>query len=703
MTQKIKVYCSFRTDTKIVSPPVQKLTPAKLSDRISRYLDCAKNNNFFLIQSDDQKQILDLVFHAAQNKIPPADIRIVDFSEINDDVFELSDLVYDGLHGRTSAQQFKLQLDKHYQNATIVILTHLEAASSDILNRLAVLAEILTGSDFKTVEIRVAALFDTDLSSALAVFIDDLFAINKPEFVETIFQAASEPKSECLNSAAFIRTGNLTIDDALQLLNKMHKSCLNDSEMSFLADLNLQTLNLKGNNHLYFSARLVELYLSAGLYQQAKNECEQMINAAINRNSEYWQVIAKICHSEIAIKQRNFAQAQQELISLRVIFKTSQYSALKLKYDLLKAAYSLEIYDFSAARHILEKVSTKAPQLNQDKYTIEAQIKLCYVFYRLKLNQKCSELLELLLQKVIGNAFNKYAAAVYGLQGIIDLASKKYREAMASFNNQLFFGRLLNQKLELGAAIKGLANLYLETGFLKSAEKYYRKHLYYALSTEDDYLISISFYNLAQISVDLGGFEEAVDFLKQHEQLALKLNHPRALADNYALLAKTYKIQQRYDEADLLYDLILKVSEQNNFAAQTTPYEKSELYLITGDYAKAEHWLSYAQSYYFEFNQNRPDLLFKITVLKIKLDSKIKNISKETAENKFIDLFEQDHTELQKALLYYELFMLNKNENYYKSAIELYTMLYQEMPKDEFNRKILDLKNEKKRNKCLKK
>jgi len=46
--------------------------------------------------------------------------------------------------------------------------------------------------------------------------------------------------------------------------------------------------------------------------------------------------------------------------------------------------------------------------------------------------------------------------------------------------------------------------------------------------------------------------------------------------------------------------------------------------------------------------------------------------------------------------------MLNKNENYYKSAIDLYTMLYQEMPNDEFNRKILNLKNEK-RNKFQKK
>lgn len=680
--------------TEIRQAPFQKLTLAKLQAMLVRYLNTAPNNNFFLIQTDNQKSVFEYITHTINQLDENAiSFRTFDFAEADKLIFDLPEMLSSAFYGNISLQQLELLLSNNGQSEILVLLKNLEFATADIFSRLAVAAELLFKPEFKNTKLKIVALFTERSSSLLNSFIDDLSAINKPEFVEVESISSAESKETILNTqnGVFQYCGS-KFENPLKLIKCLQARGFKNSEMQLLASLNLKTLILEGNNHLYLSARLVDLQIKAGLYQQAKSENGFFLEAGLAGGNKYWIATARLKQCEISIKNREFTKAQQELLALRKIFKINANPGLIFKYGLLKTAYCLETYDFVTASQILSKINMKLASLNQPQYLIEVQIKQCYVFFRLKHQAKCRELLELLINKVAESRFQEYAAVVYGLQGIMDLELKKYREAMSGFQKQLFFSRLFNLTIEQGKAVKGLANLYLETGFLKSAEKYYRKHLVYSLSTENDYLISISYFNLAQISIDIGGFEDGIEFLKQHEQLALKLNHPRALADNYALLARVYKIQCRYPEADLLYDLILKISANNNFTAQTTPVEKAELYILTADCSQAELWLSYARRYYQEQNQNRPELLFKMSVLLIKLEIMLKSITTAGAESKFLELFEQDHTELEKALIYYELFMLTKHERYYNSALELYTMLYQEVPYAEFSRKITELK-----------
>lgn len=465
-----------------------------------------------------------------------------------------------------------------------------------------------------------------------------------------------------------------------------------DNEINCIKSLLSSKINFTLEEKFSLQNRLLELLLTSGLTMDAESQAELMVNTALSEKSDFWLNTAIISKSKILVENRKFSEAQELIKSLRVSLQKNRETVLLIKNELNKADYCIELYDFKRAEEVLKKVLKITENFTNIQFIIEATLRLAYVKFRVKEINDALALCDRCFIFIEKYKCYKEITAVYALKSTIYLNGKKYREAMISTNKQLYFSRMYNQHTEQASAIKALANLYRQTGFIKSAEKFFLKHLFYTSHFQDSYLISISLFNLAEICLDQGKYESATEYLKSHENLVINLNHARAIIDNYAVMAKIYKLTGRFEEANLLYDKIIDISEKNNIMPQTTPTEKAELYFLIGKVQDARRWLDIAYNNYIIKQQNKPDLLLKISILRIKLDVLEGNISIKQAEKKYFDLFDPNHREIQMALLYFELYKLTSNKNYHKKALSLYSILYQEMPDEEYIRKICELK-----------
>ncbi len=332
------------------------------------------------------------------------------------------------------------------------------------------------------------------------------------------------------------------------------------------------------------------------------------------------------------------------------------------------------------------------------------------------------------IMKEIGE--KRAVAIIYNSIGTIYFNQMQFDRAAEGFNEYRKISQEIGDKRGIGISVGNMGVIYKrQLKYEKALECYeiYRKN-----STEigDKKGIGISYVNIGSAYREMGKYQKSLEYFNKHKQLAEKMDDRRDIGIALFNIANTYLYMGRYNEALKYFDASIPV-----FDEMADKMRLAHVYAFTGDiYFETRHFPKAVECYdraiqiYTEIDCMRSDyahcMLQKSVILladkdikgsikynrqamkaAVQVDDKeyifrtkvheilIKSSNnKEQAVRSLIGMLDNTDNTEEKAVLYYELFKLEKTKEYKNKAIKFYRQLYKKEPFFFYKTKINELK-----------
>ncbi|MBK1877314.1 tetratricopeptide repeat-containing hybrid sensor histidine kinase/response regulator [Pelagicoccus mobilis] len=137
-------------------------------------------------------------------------------------------------------------------------------------------------------------------------------------------------------------------------------------------------------------------------------------------------------------------------------------------------------------------------------------------------------------------------------------------DALAEAQKALPLAEELGDPEPLALIIRANANVYALTGQLEQAYELRLRDHKICLELDDKQAVTISYYNLALLQIDMKQLDEALE--NAHQSLKLAEEHDFTISAGYAngLIGETLIELSRFDEAEKYYSKALEIEEQNS-------------------------------------------------------------------------------------------------------------------------------------------
>lgn len=273
---------------------------------------------------------------------------------------------------------------------------------------------------------------------------------------------------------------------------------------------------------------------------------------------------------------------------------------------------------------------------------------------------------------------------VLGQIGVIFSAKGDYDAAMECYieDRQICFE--IGDKRSYSTAMINIGLTHWEKGEYNKAMECYEEAEQILLELGNKRGISIVMVNMGLIYDDKGEYGKAMEFYEKSKQISLELGDRMVYTAVMGNIATAYRETGEFDKAMENYEEAISTGRELDikYYLCSDLSNKAKLLFDMGRTDEARPINDEALKIAREIG--RKDTIFNATILKHKIDKKIKAIEAMLFDNK-------DEGEI--AVINYELWKLTGDRKFSKEAIDIYSILYQKTPKFDYKKRIEEMKS----------
>ncbi len=310
---------------------------------------------------------------------------------------------------------------------------------------------------------------------------------------------------------------------------------------------------------------------------------------------------------------------------------------------------------------------------------------------------------------------------IYSMQGDYDTGMKFWEEAK---NIQLELGN----KLEYSAILCNIGAVLSYTGDYENALKYLEESITICLKLGDKKGYSLALSNIGNAYSYQGDYDKAIHYLEEGKKITLELGYKFGYSIAMENLGDIYIFQAEYDRARQCFEECKRIGleiddrvgyfiavggiglinkEEGNYEKALQLYNeaieigrethikfdlcellflKADLLYILKDYENAK--LLNDEAYQMSKEIQRKIYVFSCEILKHKLHA---IINPQEASISLMKMLKTENSEENIAIIHYEIFKINKDNNHKIRALHLYRKLIKRTPKREYSIRIDEL------------
>jgi hypothetical protein len=160
-------------------------------------------------------------------------------------------------------------------------------------------------------------------------------------------------------------------------------------------------------------------------------------------------------------------------------------------------------------------------------------------------------------------------SATLGNLGNICAVSGRRESAQNYYQEVLELQKVLGDEKGIGTTLANLGNLRADAGEWDRARAYYLEALDIMSRVHDEVGKAVLFSDLGLVARETGQFDEALRHYEQSLVLMRRLNNQGGVADAWRMMARTFAIQKRYEDAIACCHTSQSIAERNRDELRT--------------------------------------------------------------------------------------------------------------------------------------
>ncbi len=281
------------------------------------------------------------------------------------------------------------------------------------------------------------------------------------------------------------------------------------------------------------------------------------------------------------------------------------------------------------------------------------------------------------------------AATATGNMGIVYLNLCEYEKSLECHHINKELKEKLGDKRGIASAVGNMGNVYYYQGKFDLAVECYELNRKYLEEIGDKRGMGKASGNIAFVYFDQGRYREALEHIEIDKNISDELGDKYGIAHSLGLMGDIYAKLGKKKRALGCYERAINIF--NDIKIRNSSLLKC--ILARGDLLIQQKDINLAQksnNELFELakKMKKSDYIFNARLQKCRIMGKIDS---ENAIKCLQKLISNEIDDQSKARLYYELYSIEKKDDYRKECIRLYRYLYEKIPKYGYMEKIKEL------------
>jgi tetratricopeptide (TPR) repeat protein/class 3 adenylate cyclase len=265
-------------------------------------------------------------------------------------------------------------------------------------------------------------------------------------------------------------------------------------------------------------------------------------------------------------------------------------------------------------------------------------------------------------------------SSAVGNIGVIFNKLREFKKAEECYNKQLQIAVELGDKRSESFVYGNFGNVFYNQGDYDKANEYYRKQLQLAIELGDKKgAISVA-VNTGNVFFQQGDHSKAAEYYRQGLEMAEELGDKKFILIISGNMGEVLSKLGEYESANKSYDKAINISREYGIKPYLCNFlqAKSDLQYKLNDYNNCRAINDEALQIANELND--PGQIFNSEVMNCKLTAQE---DQEKAVETLTGMIGKVSDEVNRAVLSYEIWQINKSEEHKNSALELFKKLYE--------------------------
>ncbi|MGD9707793.1 MAG: tetratricopeptide repeat protein [Candidatus Delongbacteria bacterium] len=265
-------------------------------------------------------------------------------------------------------------------------------------------------------------------------------------------------------------------------------------------------------------------------------------------------------------------------------------------------------------------------------------------------------------------------SSAIGNIGVIYNKQHEFQKAMECYDKQLKISVEIGDKRSESFVYGNLGNVYYNQGDYGKANEYYRKQLQLAIELGDKKgAISVA-VNTGNVFFQQGDYSKAEEYYRQGLETAEELGDKKFILIISGNMGEVLGKLGEYEAANRSYDKAIGISREFNIKPYLCNFlqAKSDLLYKIKDYNNCRAINDEAHQIAKELND--PGQIFNSELMECKLAAQE---DQDKAVGTLTGMIGKESEEVNRAVLSYEIWQINKSEEHKTVALELFKKLYE--------------------------
>lgn len=287
-------------------------------------------------------------------------------------------------------------------------------------------------------------------------------------------------------------------------------------------------------------------------------------------------------------------------------------------------------------------------------------------------------------------SFKRGIGIATGNLGLVYFDMGNYAEALKCFEFYKKISEDINDKRSIGIAVNNMGLVYHNLGNFQKALEYFQKFQKISEEAGDQKNTGITYSNMGRVYFDLGIYSDAMNCFLKAYNIAENIDDVYGIGDTLASLGDIYFDIADHQKAIEYYKKAIEAFSRLNAEVPALAgcfLELSKVLHLTGNIEEAYHMNDKAEKLAITLN-HRNYMIYSEIQCHVLNAEKDKKRSIRILNDMLSDKIDND----QKAIIYYELYKLDKKEEFRINALKIYDSLYREIPKNRYSKRIKELK-----------
>lgn len=265
-------------------------------------------------------------------------------------------------------------------------------------------------------------------------------------------------------------------------------------------------------------------------------------------------------------------------------------------------------------------------------------------------------------------------SSAIGNIGVIFNKQSEFKKAEECYNKQLQIAVELGDKRSESFVYGNFGNVFYNQGDYDKANEYYQKQLQLSIELGDKKgAISVA-VNTGNVFFQQGDHSKAADYYRQGLEMAEELGDKKFILIISGNMGEVLSKLGEYESANKSYDKAINISREYGIKPYLCNFlqAKSDLQYKLKDYNNCR--IANDEALQIANELNDPGQIFNSEVMNCKLTSQE---DQEKAVDVLAEMIGKESDEVNRAVLSYEIWKINKSEERKNSALELFKKLYE--------------------------